>query len=174
MNVELPNTIRELLASCKALPPIEASGTPLLMKADDAEEDQVVAKSDTMDDEDGNGGELPTDEEMGLDPMTTEPRSPVINEDDSSNSLLEEATATASAAAPTISIERLKTETAEEYDDCGLTDLLQIPGELKMELESFDSSFDAWRAGGSAGGAGSPGGSHFEFSCTEILQAGGL
>ncbi|XP_059089950.1 uncharacterized protein LOC131885798 [Tigriopus californicus] len=49
-----------------------------------------------------------------------------------------------------------------------LNDLLQIPGELKMELESFNSSLDTWRSGS----CGSPGGSHFEFSCTDFLNPG--
>lgn len=48
-----------------------------------------------------------------------------------------------------------------------LTDLLQIPGELKMELETFNSSLDTWQSGS----CGSPGGSHFEFSCTDILHS---
>ena len=44
--------------------------------------------------------------------------------------------------------------------DTSLCDLLQMDGELKMELESFSSSLDTWKSGSCA----SPGSSHFEFS----------
>ncbi len=54
-----------------------------------------------------------------------------------------------------------------ELDD-GLADLLGIPGELKMELESFNTSLDTWKSGSCA----SPGSSHFEFTCTDILSGG--
>ena len=51
--------------------------------------------------------------------------------------------------------------------DLGLEDdLLQINRELKMELESFNTSLDKWKSGSCA----SPGSSHFEFSCTDILS----
>lgn len=46
-----------------------------------------------------------------------------------------------------------------------LSDLLQIPG-LKNELESFSSNLDNWKSDSCS----SPGGSHFEFSCTDILH----
>lgn len=50
--------------------------------------------------------------------------------------------------------------------DLGLEDdLLQINRELKMELESFNTSLDKWKSGSCA----SPGSSHFEFTCTDIL-----
>ena len=45
-------------------------------------------------------------------------------------------------------------------------DLLQINRELKMELESFNTSLDKWKSGSCA----SPGSSHFEFSCADILS----
>jgi len=47
-------------------------------------------------------------------------------------------------------------------------DLLHIQGELKGELEAFDTSFDNWRSGSSV----SPD-SHFNFSCADILKASG-
>jgi hypothetical protein len=50
--------------------------------------------------------------------------------------------------------------------DSSIADLLQIPGELKLELESFNSSLDTWKSGSCA----SPGSSHFEFTCTDILS----
>ena len=54
-----------------------------------------------------------------------------------------------------------KTDNDEE-----LRDLLHIPGELKKELESFNSTLDNWKSESCS----SPGGSHFEFSCTDILH----
>lgn len=61
--------------------------------------------------------------------------------------------------------EQIKTE--EIFD--GLDDLLQMPGELKQELETFDSSIDNWKNVSCS----SPGTkSHFEFSCAEILHGG--
>ena len=56
---------------------------------------------------------------------------------------------------------------AEVDSGLGLEDdLLQINRELKMELESFNTSLDKWKSGSCA----SPGSSHFEFSCADILS----
>ena len=56
--------------------------------------------------------------------------------------------------------------------DLGLEDdFLQINRELKMELESFNTSLDKWTKSGSCA---SPGSSHFEFTCTDILSGSSL
>ena len=54
-----------------------------------------------------------------------------------------------------------------EVGNLGLEDdLLHMNHELKMELESFNTSLDKWKSGSCA----SPGSSHFEFSCADILS----
>ena len=52
-------------------------------------------------------------------------------------------------------------------NDETLTSLLPgIPGELKLELETFNSNLDTWKSSSCS----SPSGSHFEFSCEELFR----
>ena len=55
-----------------------------------------------------------------------------------------------------------------EPTDTDLEALEDLPGELKLELEKFDSNLDTWKSNS----CGSPGGSLFEFSCVDILNGG--